>query len=165
MPQVSVVSGQIQFTKTATPDGGSAQAQQVLSMLENVTSGTANGQADLGFVDIARALGSGSSENFDFTGSLTDALGIAIASVEVVALAIRNPVANTVNLTIGNAATNGCALFQSAVANTMVLKPGDWFVSYSYSGWAIVAGTGDLLKILAGAAAMTYDIGFLARSA
>lgn len=165
MPQVSVVSGKIEFSKTASPDGGATKVAQALSFLENMASGTANGQSDLGFIDTARALGSGASENFDFTGSLTDALGATIAAVEVTAIAVRNPSSNTVNLTLGNAASNGIALYQGAIANTHILKPGDWFVSYSLSGWAVVAGTADLLKVLAGAAAMTYDIGFLARSA
>lgn len=165
MPQVSKVAASLSFTKTTTPDGGSGKVEQVLSMIADLANGTSNGQCDLGFVDTARALGSGASENFDFAGSLTDAFGATIACVELVALAINVPSSNTVNLTVGNAATNGAALFFGAVANTAILKPGDFLLAYSLAGWPITAGTGDLLKILAGAAAMTFDIGFLGRSA
>ena len=165
MPQTSVVSANLSFIKTATPSGGAANATQGLSMLRNLPTGTADGSADIGWVSLARSLTTGATEDIDVRGALTDAFGIAVASVELVGLAVQSAATNTTNLTIGNG-SNPLQMFFGATTHSIILKPKDFFVWYGFAGWATTAGTADIIKVAnaAGATAL-YDIAFLGRSA
>jgi len=166
MSQTSQVSASIAFTRKASADGSDgAKVEQTLQLLESLTSGTGSGQCDLGFVDSARALASAASEDFDFAGALTSALGETITAVEIVALMIKAAAANTTDLTIGGATAEWRGPF-AAAGDKLTLRPGEAFLIYSNTGWAVAAGTADDLKITNGSGAgATFDIAFLARSA
>ncbi|MGE0828943.1 MAG: hypothetical protein AB7O04_06285 [Hyphomonadaceae bacterium] len=165
MPQTAKVSASITLTKTATPDGGSAKVEQALSMLKSIASGVGSGQADLGFIDLARTLASNTSEDFDLAGSLVDALGATVTCVEIVALMIQASAANTTNLTIGGASDEWQGPF-AAAGDKIVLRPGEAVLFFSDTGWAVGAGASDDLLIAnAAGATAAFDIGFIGRSA
>jgi hypothetical protein len=114
------------------------------------------------FFSDTRPLSSGASEDLDLAGSLTDAFGATITAAEIVLVYIKSHDDNTVNLTVG-AATAPFAGPLGATG-TYVIKPGEYFLATSQSGWAVGAGSTDDLKILAGAAAVNYDVLILGRT-
>lgn len=164
MSQTGRVSASLSVTKTATPSGGQTRVEQALDMLAELGSGTTDGKADLAWFDLARVLASNTAEDLDVAGSLTDALGATVGAAEVIAFAIENPVTNSTNLTIGGASAELQAFF-GAAGDKFTLKPGDFMLFYSRTGWAVAAGTADDLKIAnASGASNTFKIGFIARS-
>ena len=130
-----------------------------------ITSGTGDYQADLMYA-ATRTLTTGASDNLDLSGSLTDPLGNVIAAVEIVAVLIRAASANTTILTVGNGANPFVGWF-GAAANTEAVQPGGVAQHVNpKAGWAVVAATGDILRITnAAGASATYDIVILGRSA
>jgi hypothetical protein len=165
MPQTAKVSANLSFIKTTSPDGGAGRVEQALSIIKDLVNGTGNGQADLAFIDTGRQLADGASEDLDLAGSLTDAFGNTITAAEIVAVLIENPVANTTNLTIGGATAEWLGFF-AAAGDKLILKPGDFVLVYSHTGWAVGAGATDDLRIANAAGAINnFNIGFLGRSA
>lgn len=165
MAQTARVAGGVSITTTASPDGGQARVEQEVDFSLSFTSGTGAGQSDLGFVDTARQLASGATEDFDLAGALTDALGNTITAVEITGWGIRSRSTNTTNLTIGGASAEWLGPF-AATGDKLILRPGEFVVFGSDTGWAVTATTADDLLIAnASGAAADYDIFFLGRSA
>jgi hypothetical protein len=128
-------------------------------------NGTGLGKADIAWDD-ARTLGTAASENIDLAGVLADAFGQTIVAAKVKAIEIENPATNTTNITIGAAGSNPFQAFFGGAAHSVVLQPGDRFLIASPAGWAVVAGTGDILKVTnAAGAANIYRIKIVAASA
>lgn len=147
------------------------------------STGTGANQADRVWCDTARLLSSGASENVDLydlaafdigAGAGKDALGQAMTNAELVALLIANKSTSAGNLLIGG--EGSAAAFQSIfhvsgtasdTAGFGPLKPGGCFfaVCPPDPAWAITDAANHLLKIAASGGDVSYDIGFLARSA
>jgi hypothetical protein len=132
----------------------------------DVTPGTGSGQADLLFMD-TRTLAASGTEDLDLAGGLTDAFGATLTHVEVVALMISAAAGNTNNVLVGGAASNAWAALFGASNDVLVLKPGATAMVFCDAGYAVTAGTGDLLKIAnsAGSTGVTYTIAVIGRSA
>lgn len=113
-------------------------------------AGTGYGKADIAFYDI-RALAASTSENLDLSGALTDGFGQTIVAVKVKAIEIENPEASLSTLTVGAAASNTFNGPFSGATFSIDVKPGDKAVFVSRTGWAVTAGTGDILKVASGA--------------
>lgn len=129
-----------------------------------LANGTGSGQADKLFSD-TRALSSGGSDNLDLAGSLTDAFGATLTFVTIKAIIIESDEANTVNLTVGGG-SNPFINWVGDATDVVVIKPGGLFVLVApQTGYAVTASTGDILKILAGAAAVSYRIHIIGTSA
>lgn len=128
------------------------------SSVTTFTSGTGSGAANMIFTD-DRSLSSGASENLDLAGGLTDPFGTTITFATVKALIVECAAANTVDITIGNAASNGFTGPFGGATHTAACRPGGTVVFVApQTGWTVTASTGDLLKVLAGAAAVTYKV-------
>jgi hypothetical protein len=152
----------LDFTFTGTSDLGSRKERVVLDEALALVPGTAaTNEADCFFAD-TRALSSGATEDLDLAGSLVDAFGATITAAEVVLVYVKSHDDNTVNITVG-AATQPFAGPLGA-AGTYAIKPGEYFLAVSQSGWAVGAGATDDLKILAGAGAVNYDVLILGRT-
>lgn len=165
MPQTAKVSALLSFIKTTTPDGGAGRVEAALSFLAELANGTGNGQCDVAFIDEARAIASGATEDLDLVGSLTDAFGNPVNAAEVVAIAIRAPSTNTASITVGGATAEFQGPF-AAAGDKLVLRPGEWILLYSPTGWVAGAGSTDDLRFVCGSGAgNVFDIGVLARSA
>lgn len=130
-------------------------------------NGTGAGQVDKIFSD-TRTLTASSTENLDLAGTLVDAFGATVTFVRVKGLFVRASTGNTNNVIVGaNVAANAWAtLFGPAGASggTITLRPGAFFAagcgSADATGWAVTAGTGDLLVVTnsAGGTSVTYDV-------
>jgi hypothetical protein len=137
-------------------------------------NGTSAGQVDKMFSD-TRTLSASSSEDLDLTGTLVDAFGATITMARIKGLLIRASAGNTNNVIIGaNIAANAWATLigpAGAAGGTITLRPGAFIVagcgSADATGWAVTAGTGDLLHITnsAGGTSVSYDVVIIGCSA
>lgn len=147
----------------ANPEQDFATSKQI-----RLTTGTNAGQADLVFSD-TRTLAASSSENLDLSGVLVDAFGQTLANVEIVAVLIAASAANTNDVQVGGAASNGWVGFFGDVTDKLVVKPGGFalIAAPTNPAYAVVAATGDLLKVANGGAgsSVDYDVIIIGRSA
>jgi hypothetical protein len=128
-------------------------------------SGTGTGRVDIEFVD-DRTLTTGASENLDLSGVLIDAFGQTIAAANIKGIEISANAANTTNVTFGGAASNAFLGPFGDATDVLILKPGARAVIFDPAGWAVTAGTADILKVTnASGASATYRIKLLGASA
>lgn len=165
---MSGVTVNITTTLSATLEGVAdfGNPSHTVSLSNNLkfNPGTATtAQADLMFAD-QRSLADGASETLDLAGSLNSVFGTTLSFAEVTAIYFEN--IGTTNMTIGNAATNTWVGPFGAATHTLTVEPGESINLTSRAGWAVTAGTADLLKVLNGAgAAGAYNIVIIGRSA
>jgi hypothetical protein len=109
-----------------------------------------------------RTLTASSSENLDLAGSLVNGLGQTLTFTKIKALIVKAAVANVNDVVIGNAAANAWLGPFGAVTHTIAVKPGGLvvLVAPDANGYAVTAGTVDILKVLNGGAgtSVVYDI-------
>ena len=109
-----------------------------------------------------RTLAASASEDLDLAGGLTDAFGNVITFTKIKAIIVFAAAANTNDVVLGNAAANAWIGPFGAAAHTVAVKPGGIaiFIAPDANGYAVTAGTADILKVLNGGAgtSVTYDI-------
>ncbi len=130
-------------------------------------TGTGSGQADLMFSD-TRTLSASATENIDLAGSLTDAFGTTITFVTIKVVKICAATANTNNVVVGGAASNGfLGMFDDATDKIRVKPQGCFVWVAPKTGATVTASTGDILLIAnsAGGTGVTYDIIIIGTSA
>lgn len=140
-----------------------------LDLAVSLANGVAAGQADRLFAD-ARTLAASATEDLDLAGALADGLGGVAAFARVKAVVVHADEDNTNNVLVGRATSNGLSgLFGAAGA--VILRPGA-FVAVACddadaTGYAVTAGTGDLLTIANSGAgsSVSYDIVVIGASA
>lgn len=160
------ISLSIDLTQSGTGDLGTpkmrAVADKILSFLEGTD---AVNKADLLFAD-TRSIAASSNENLDFSGSLIDAFGATIAAAEIVAIYVAAKSTNVNNLQITRPASNGFIGPFLATGDGVSVKPGEFQLFVSQSGWAVTAATGDLLNAANSGAgsAVVYDVIILGRT-
>jgi hypothetical protein len=158
------VSVQAQLDGTAdigTPTINSS----ALRVLKFIPGNDTVGKADVMWSD-SRTLTASSSENLDLTGSLTGMLGGTVAMAEVCAIYVEAASTNTNSVVIGGAASNGFLGPFGGATHTLSLAPGEFTLLSSQNGWAVTAGTGDLLKVANSGAgtSVTYNIIIIGRT-
>ncbi|MGW6455027.1 hypothetical protein ACWF94_03730 [Streptomyces sp. NPDC055078] len=135
----------------------------------HLTDGTGAGKADKVFHD-RRTLAASATEDLDLAGVLLDAFGAAITFVRIKGLFVSAAAANTNSVVVGNASATAWASLLGATG-TVTLRPGATVGVMAGAadavGYAVTAGTGDLLKVANSAAgtAVTYDIVIVGSSA
>jgi hypothetical protein len=135
----------------------------------SLASGTTAGKADKVFSD-RRTLAASGTEDLDLAGVLLDAFGAAITFARIKGLVISAAAANTNNVVVGAASATQWATLLNTTG-TITLRPGASFCAIAgvadATGWAVTAGTGDLLKVAnsAGSTSVTYDIVIIGASA
>lgn len=156
----------ISATLAGTNDLGSPKHRVDVSKLLQLSPGTdAVNKANIMFAD-TRTLGASANENIDLAGSLADAFGATITAGEVLLIYISAAAGNTNSVQVTRPASNGFAGPFLAASDGLVIKPGEWQLLASQSGWAVTAGTGDLLNIAnsGGSTSVTYDIVVIGRT-
>jgi hypothetical protein len=122
-----------------------------------LTDGFGIGEADRAFSD-RRTLAASANEDLDLAGGFTDPFGSSATMAKVKLLVIYNR-STTQSLMVKSAATNGALLGFGATAHSRTISPGSFEVYYNPVGWAITAGTADLINVANGAGASAdYDI-------
>lgn len=154
---------------SAALDLGAGKAPQALSRSLSLGSGTGVGKADRIFSD-RRTLAASGTEDLDLAGVLLDAFGATITFARIKGLVIAAAAGNTNNVVVGAASSNPWATLLGAT-HTLTLRPGAFVAvgtgAADATGYAVAAGTGDLLKIANSGAgsAVTYDIHIIGASA
>jgi hypothetical protein len=141
--------------------GDLGNPSQKFSRLLTLTlaTGTGASQADKVFSD-QRTLTASATEDLDFAGSLTDALGAALTFAKIKAILVFAATTNTNNVVISRPAANGLVIFEAA-SDAIAVKPGGCFIwACPGTGITVTAGTGDLLTFTNSAAgtSVIYDI-------
>lgn len=130
------------------------------------TSGAGADQAQQMFTD-SRTLTASTSEELDLAGSLTNGFGQTITFTEICAIYIEASSANTNNLLVGGAASNGLVNWVSNVNDEIIVRPGGsiLLIARDADGYAVTADTGDLFRIenAAGSTSVTYKIVIVGR--
>jgi hypothetical protein len=144
---------------TFTKSGALSTPKDLLnkSIQKEFANGTGSGQANLIFRD-QRTLLTGANETLDLAGALTDPFGATLTFGHVKALIIENT-STARTLTVGGAAANAWETWTSA-GGTVTVPPGGIFsICAPAAGFAVTAGTGDLLKIANDAgSSCTYNL-------
>lgn len=170
MSLTSSVRLAVSAKQSATLDLGESTATTSLDQAVSLASGTAAGQADVQFAD-TRTLAASGSEDLDLAGVLTDAFGNTVTLARVKALVIRASASNTNNVIVGGAASNGFVSWVGGATHTVTLRPGATLALFAGSadatGYAVTAGTADILKIAnsGGTTGVDYDVVILGASA
>lgn len=159
------ISLEINATLAGSNDLGSPRLK--LSPIQEVlqlTAGTDTiGKADLLFSD-TRTLAASATENLDLAGVLVNAFGATITAAEIVAIFVKAKATNANSVIVGNVA-NGF-VGPLGATGTYAIKPGEYFLAVSASGWPVTAATADLLKLAngAGGTSVDYDIVIIGRA-
>lgn len=147
MSLASRIVAQIDATQTGALDLGSASAKIAAGIALQLASGVGANQADLVFSD-ERTISASSSENLDLAGVLVDGLGATLTFAKIKALLVVADAANTNDVVIGNAASNGFVGPFGAATHTLAVKPGGVaLVACPGTGWSVTPSTGDILKV------------------
>jgi len=165
------IRNQIQLTFDAGSELGTT-SDDVLSSTNyfswTVANGTGANQADLVFRD-QRTLALSTSENLDLAGSLTDAYGSTITFARIKMVYVKAASDNGGNIVVGGAAANTFVGWFANSSDKVNVAGGQMFqvVAPDATGWAVTAGTADILKVENddGAAEATYDIIIVGASA
>lgn len=134
------------------------------------TSGVLAGQADRVFSD-TRTLTASANEDLDLAGVLIDALGAVCTFARVKALIVAADKANTNDVLVGGAATNGFFTWSGGATHQVRVRPGGVFAHFAgaadLTGYTVTAATGDLLRVTnsAGVSSVNYDIIIIGASA
>jgi hypothetical protein len=132
------------------------------------TPGTGNGQADRIFAD-NRTLLASAAEDLDLAGGgLIDPVGGALTFVKITDMLFRASDANTNNVVIGPASSNGFLGPFGAATHTIAIPPGGQVrLSAPKGGWVVTPSTADLLHIANSSSGtpVSFDIILIGRSA
>lgn len=146
---------QVTISGNLTNVAGLQTATAPLSVTKtlDLANGVAVNQANVLFSN-TYAITTGATQSLDLAGGgLTDAFGVTLAPARVKCVFISSNASNTTNLTILGSA-NAVPVLNTA-ATTMTLTPGGVFMACnpSATGWAVTAGTGDIVQIVNAAGA------------
>jgi len=148
---------------TGTVDIGEVSHRVQFGPSVNLTDGAGANQANKLFAD-TRTLAASATENLDLSGVLVDAIGAQLAFTKIKGLLIRAAAANVNNVIVGglNAAAFGVVSLFGVDPSSLIVRPGGFVLlaAPDAAGYAVTAGTGDLLKIANSGAgsAVTYDV-------
>lgn len=133
--------------KTAR-DGGDAVFPVREGTVKSVANGTGADEGNAVYVDDFSIAASGNLD-IDLAGSLTDAHGNALVFTAIKEILLTAGAANTNDVVMGNGGVNSFLGPFGAAAHTLTLKPGQraGVTNYSAAGWAVTAGTGDILRL------------------
>ncbi|WP_431861371.1 hypothetical protein [Azospirillum sp.] len=124
-----------------------------------LANGTAADQANHFFAATYTGVDS-TGNSHDLAGGLTDAFGSTTTFTAIKTLVVKAASTNSGNVIVGGAASNAFASMFGDATDKVALKPGGILVLHdpSAAGYAVTAGTGDLLKIAASSGTVDYDL-------
>lgn len=142
-----------------------ATAPLAFSFSDTMTSGTGKDNADLLFAD-KRTVSSGSPDDLDLSGVLTDIYGNTLANARIKCMAIKNLSTTAAEILDVGGDLNGLVNWISGT-NLLRVHPEGAFVLWapSATAYAVTAATADILQIAAQAGSITYEIALLGASA
>jgi len=146
---------------SGSPDLGSAVHSFSETFAQAMANGSGAGQISQVFSDI-RTLALSANEDLDLAGSLVNGLGATVTFTAIKGIVVLADAGNGDNIEVGGAAANGLINWVGDASDKIVVEPGGCFALFtpSAAGYAVTAGTGDLLRITNadGAASANYTI-------
>lgn len=130
------------------------------------SQGTALGQADKVYA-ASNTLAASATANLDLAGSLLDPFGATLTFGHVNVIRIEASASNVNDVCFGGAASNGFVGPFADPTDVTCVKPGGVLMLVNPGvGWAVTAGTGDLLKTAnsGGTTGVTYKILIIGKS-
>ena len=158
---IAAIKASVSASYANSQEFGSVAQDLKYSAAHAFTDGTGADQAQKLFTD-QRTLAASANESLDLAGGLTDAFGATLTLTKVKAILVKAAAGNTNNVVVGGAASNAFTGPFGDASDTVAVKPGGtvMFVAPDANGYAVTAGTGDLLKVANSGAGtgVTYDI-------
>lgn len=150
------------FIYTSDASIGTADHKVKVSDLYTLKDGEAINQAEVAYA-AQRTLTASSNEELDLSGTaLQDEFGNNIAFTSVKVMIVKAALTNTNNVLVGGAAANAWSTWASDATDEVVVVPGGTLVliAPTAAGYAVTAGTGDLLRVenSAGGTSVTYNL-------
>jgi hypothetical protein len=168
MPLNTNIDVNIKGLLTGTNDIGDITANLARNFGAAWGSGTGAGQADLVWGD-TNTLAASANTDIDLAGVLTNPLGGTLTFVRIRAILVIAAAGNTNNVVVGGAAATQFIGPFGAATHTVAVKPGGMFmvVAPDATGWAVAAGSTDLLRVAnsAGGTGVDYSIMIVGASA
>lgn len=159
--QNTMLSLRISATGEKVQGANTAKFPVTLDYSQLLASGTGANQASNVFYDV-RTITASSSENLDLAGTLTNAFGVTLTFTKIKAVIIHASSANTNNVQVGGAASNGWVAWVADATDIVSVKPGGTliWIAPDASGGAVVAATGDILKVAnsSSGTSVIYDV-------
>lgn len=130
---------------------------------KTLSNGVAANQADFYWSD-ERTVTTGATDSLDMAGVLTSLLGGTVTFARIKGIRLRNSnaagTANTTALQLARPAANGVPIFDAASDAITIGADGEILLSNpTAAGWAVTAGTADLISVInAAGASNTYRI-------
>lgn len=145
MPHVGKVTQYVQSKQTSTPAGdlSATTKDQVIDLSMDFPNGTGVGAANNGYIKEITISGAGNTD-IDLAAGLTapDGTSLIFTSIRYVVIKSRS----TGVMTITRPASNGAPIFKAA-GDGIDLNAGGKFEYYDPTGFAVTAGTGDLINV------------------
>ena len=142
---------------------GVASVRHPLEVALNITDGTGLNQCNKVWSRKDQSLALSSSETWDLSGALTNALGAAVVFTAIKVLMVYAKPANVNNVVVGNDAAH--TVIFGANTHSFAITPGNVMLltNLSAAGWTVTNTTADLIKVTNSGAgtAVIYDIAVL----
>jgi hypothetical protein len=142
---------------------GVASVRHPLEKDFTITDGAGLNQISKIWSKKAQSLAASTSETWDLSGALTDALGNVMIMTKLKAVMVVAALANVNDVVLGNDAAH--VVIFGANTHSVAIKPGQAFLltNFTAAGWVVTATTADLIKITNGGAGtpVVYDIALL----
>lgn len=164
----ATITTSIKATLSTSPDIGAAAYRVDETITSQFADGTGAGQAKQLFTD-TRTIAASGNEDLDLSGALSNAFGTSIAFTAIKAIRVKAAAANTNDVQISPAATNGWLGPFADASDIISVPPGGQFLMTreDATGWAVTAGTGDLLNVAnsSSGTGVTYTIELIGETA
>lgn len=162
MPATAIIRAAIEGELVGAVDIGTVSHVMSYAPALPFSDGTGANQVGQIWAD-TRTLSASATEDLDLSGTaLVNAIGQSVAFTKIRGLLIRAAAGNTNNVIVGGATSNQWLTWVGAGTHTVTVRPGGLLLlaAPDATGYAVTAGTGDLLKIAnsAGGSSVSYDI-------
>jgi hypothetical protein len=135
----------------ATGSGTSLSQAVNIQALMQLLPGTGGGQADTIYETTATIAASGTL-TLDLNGTLTDPFGATVNLLHVKAIYIQADAGNSAAVQMAPGSSNPFNGPLAGTSPTLAIAAGEFYLhtngSGSNAGWAVVASTGDILRII-----------------
>lgn len=166
MPVTVSVTAEVIANQSKTLDLSAPRGVITNRLQAALDNGTLDTQADRVWGD-TRTLAASTTEDLDLAGVLIDQFGDPATFAEICCICITAPLTNTNDVVVGGAPSNAYVGAFGAATHTLKVRPGGCILHFAPAGHAVVAGTGDLLRVGNGGAGtpVDYSIIIVGRSA
>lgn len=136
------------FTNKDTLPGLTTPTEKINKAITNAfTNGTADNQLDTVFTIEVAALATTTTDSYDLSGTLEDGLGNVSVFAKVKIIMIKSLDANVGLLNLDGTIANAFMAYQSIASKTIIQPDGSIVLIAPNTGYAVTAGTADILAI------------------